>query len=152
MTQNANCRGEIQSTQESNLNCKSAPKYFQTVESGLKNVNIQSIPFRCRFYWCSLGNDPCLREPACFSYSYSWEEKLKLKKKLITGQFKELVVNSLKFKPKEDAYPAKNMKRPGWAKDNHFMSLHSGEAPESLGKERISLLLELQKKNQLEMQ
>lgn len=58
-------------------------------------------------------------------------------------------MNSLKFKPEEDAHPAKNVKKPGRAEDNHFTSLPNGDTPESLEKERISLLVELQKKNNL---
>lgn len=64
------------------------------------------------------------------------------------GTSAELTVNSLKSKSQEDAYPAKNVKRPRRAEVNHFPSLPSGETTHSLEQERISLLAELQKKKQ----
>lgn len=63
------------------------------------------------------------------------------------GTSAELTVNSLKSKSPEVAYPAKNLKRPRRAEVNHFPPLSSGETPESLEQERISLLAELQQRN-----
>lgn len=63
------------------------------------------------------------------------------------GTSAELTVNSLKSKSPEEAYPAKNLKRPRRAEVNHFPPLPSGETPESLEQERISLLAELQQRN-----
>lgn len=96
---------------------------------------------------------PCLREPGSFNESYGWKQRLKVKmanyRTLLKahGTSAELTVNSLKSKSQEEAYPAKNVKRPRRAEVNHFPSLPSGETPESLEQERISLLAELQKRN-----
>lgn len=59
----------------------------------------------------------------------------------------ELELNSLKSKRQEDAYPAKNVKRPRRSEVNHFPPLPTGETPKSLEEERISLLAEQKKKN-----
>ena len=56
-------------------------------------------------------------------------------------------MNYLKSMSQEEAYPAKNLKRPRQAEVNHFPSLPSEETPESLEQERISILAELQKRN-----
>ncbi|KAK0147510.1 hypothetical protein N1851_013018 [Merluccius polli] len=57
-----------------------------------------------------------------------------------------ITLNSLKSKPQEEAYTAKNLKRHRRAKVKHFPSLPSGDTPESLEQES-SLLAELQKRN-----
>uniref|UniRef100_A0A8B9K3T5 PB1 domain-containing protein n=1 Tax=Astyanax mexicanus TaxID=7994 RepID=A0A8B9K3T5_ASTMX len=96
---------------------------------------------------------PCLREPGSFNESYGWKQRLKVKmanyRTLLKarGTTAELTVNSLKSKSLEEAYPAKGLKRPRRAEVNHFPTLPSGETPESMEKERISLLTELQKRN-----
>ncbi|KAL6476470.1 hypothetical protein MHYP_G00149690 [Metynnis hypsauchen] len=96
---------------------------------------------------------PCLREPGSFNESYGWKQRLKIKMANYRTLLKahntsaELTVNSLKSKSQEEAYPAKCLKRPRRAEVNHFPSLPSGETPESLEQERISLLTELQKRN-----
>lgn len=96
---------------------------------------------------------PCLREPGSFNESYGWKQRLKVKmanyRTLLRahGTSAELTVNSLKSKSSEEAYPAKNLKRPRRAEVNHFPPLPSGETPESLEQERISLLAELQQRN-----
>ncbi|KAK0154779.1 hypothetical protein N1851_002912 [Merluccius polli] len=59
----------------------------------------------------------------------------------------KLTVNYLKSKSQEEAYTAKNLKRPRQAEVKHFPSLPSEETPESLEQERISILAELQKRN-----
>ncbi|XP_034554787.1 uncharacterized protein LOC117823669 [Notolabrus celidotus] len=96
---------------------------------------------------------PCLREPGSFNESYGWKQRLKVKmanyRTLLKahGTSPEVAVNSLKSKSKEEAYPAKNVKRPRRAEVNHFPSLPFGETEESLEQERISLLAELKKRN-----
>lgn len=96
---------------------------------------------------------PCLKEPGSFSESYGWKRRMKIKMANYRTQLKahgtsaELTVNSLKSKSQEDSYPAKNVKRPRRAEVNHFPSLPSGETTGSLEQERISLLAEVQKRN-----
>ena len=96
---------------------------------------------------------PCLREPGSFNESYGWKQRIKIKMGNYRTQLKahgtapELTVNSLKSKSREEAYPAKNLKRPRRAEVNHFPSLPSGETTETLEQERISLLGELQKRH-----
>ncbi|XP_018557035.1 uncharacterized protein LOC108900466 isoform X3 [Lates calcarifer] len=96
---------------------------------------------------------PCLKEPGSFNESYGWKCRMKIKMANYRTQLKahgtsaELTVNSLKSKSQEDSYPAKNLKRPRRAEVNHFPSLPSGETTGSLKQEKISLLAELQKRN-----
>lgn len=96
---------------------------------------------------------PCLREPGSFNESYGWKQRLKVKmanyRTLLRahGTSPEVTVNSFKTKSQEQAYPAKNLKRPRRAEVNHFPSLPFGETEESLELERISLLAELKKRN-----
>lgn len=96
---------------------------------------------------------PCLREPGSVNESYGWKCRMKIKMANYWTQLKahgtsaELTVNSLKSKSREDAYPAKNVKRPRRAEVNHFPSLPVGETTGSLEQERISILAELQKRN-----
>ncbi|KAM4595973.1 uncharacterized protein ACJ7VT_011444 [Polymixia lowei] len=96
---------------------------------------------------------PCLREPGSFNESYGWKHRIKIKMANYRTQLKahgtsaELTVNSLKSKSREEAYPAKKVKRPRRAEVNHFPSLPSGETTESMEQERVSLLGELQKRN-----
>lgn len=96
---------------------------------------------------------PCLKEPGSFNESYGWKCRLKMKMANYRTQLKahgtsaEVTVNSLKSKSQEDCHPAKNVKRPRRAEANHFPALPSGETRGSLEQERVSLLTELQKKN-----
>ena len=96
---------------------------------------------------------PCLKEPGSYNESYGWKCRMKMKMANYRTQLKahgtsaEVTVNSLKSKSQGDCYPAKNVKRPRRAEANHFPSLPSGETTGSLEQERVSLLTELQKKN-----
>ncbi|CAL8257329.1 unnamed protein product [Arctogadus glacialis] len=96
---------------------------------------------------------PCLKEPGSYNESYGWKRRMKMKMANYRTQLKahgtsaEVTVNSLKSKSQGDSYPAKNVKRPRRAEANHFPSLPSGETTGSLEQERVSLLTELQKKN-----
>lgn len=61
---------------------------------------------------------PCLREPGSLNEGYGWKQRLEVKmanyRTLLRthGTSAELTVNSLKSKSPEEAYPAKNLKRP----------------------------------------
>lgn len=85
---------------------------------------------------------PCLRKPGSFNESYGWKRRIKIKMGNYRTQLKahgtsaELTVNSLKPKSREEAYPAKNVKKPRRAEVKHFPSFPSGEATESLEQER----------------
>ncbi|KAM4616770.1 uncharacterized protein ACJ7VT_009564 [Polymixia lowei] len=67
---------------------------------------------------------PCLREPGSFNESYGWKHRIKIKMANYRTQLKahgtsaELTVNSLKSKSREEAYPAKKVKRPRRAEIN----------------------------------
>ncbi|XP_051780897.1 uncharacterized protein LOC127527169 [Erpetoichthys calabaricus] len=96
---------------------------------------------------------PCLRELGSFNESYGWKQRLKVKMAnywtllKAHGTSAEVTVITLKSKSQEEAHPAKNLKRPRRAEVNHFPSLPSGETPQSLEQKRISLMAELQKRN-----
>ncbi|XP_065822158.1 uncharacterized protein [Labrus bergylta] len=95
----------------------------------------------------------CLREPGSYNESYGWKQRLKVEMANYRTLLKahstsaELTVNSSKSKSREEAHPAKNLKRPRRAEVNHFPPLPSGETQESLEQERIFLLMENQKRN-----
>lgn len=97
---------------------------------------------------------PSLREAGSFNESYGWKCRIKVKMANYRTQLKahgtgsaELELNSLKSKSQEDAYPAKNVKRPRRSEVNHFPPLPTGETPKSMEEERVSLLAEQKKKN-----
>ncbi|XP_035986263.1 uncharacterized protein LOC118559847 [Fundulus heteroclitus] len=97
---------------------------------------------------------PCLRQPDSFNESYGW--KLKLKSKMCNyrtqlrshGLSSELMVNTLKSKSREDAapFPAKNVKKARRGETNYYPQ-PSGDSPENLEQERVSLLTEIKIRN-----
>lgn len=97
---------------------------------------------------------PCLKEPGCFNHSYGWKQRLKTKMynyrtylKSHSSSSDELTVNTMKRKSPMDAHPAKNIKKPRRAESNHYPSLPLNETPESMEQERIALLSEVKKRN-----
>ncbi len=59
----------------------------------------------------------------------------------------EYLVNSLKTKASDHAFPAKNVKRPKRGEANHIPSLPAGETSANLEIERLTLLKEVKKRN-----
>ncbi|XP_051788317.1 uncharacterized protein LOC114658022 isoform X2 [Erpetoichthys calabaricus] len=99
---------------------------------------------------------PFLKEPGSYNGCYGWKQRLKCKMGNYRTQLKlcgcaELTVNSLKTKADEDAYPAKNIKKPRRAEAYYYPALPSGQTKESLEKERTLLLQEMKKKNNEKM-
>ena len=97
---------------------------------------------------------PCMKEPGSFNRSHGWKQRLKTKMynyrtylKSYSSSSDELTVNSVKRKSLMDAHPAKNIKKPRRAESNHYPSLPFNETPESMEQERIVLLSEVKKKN-----
>ncbi|XP_037621965.1 uncharacterized protein LOC119486148 isoform X2 [Sebastes umbrosus] len=95
---------------------------------------------------------PCLSEPGSYSGCYGWKQRLKTKMGNYRTQLKgigcsELLANSLKSKAPEDALPAKKVKRPRRGEANHIPDIPTGETPEKLENERLTLLSEVKKRN-----
>ncbi|CAL8390980.1 unnamed protein product [Arctogadus glacialis] len=97
---------------------------------------------------------PCLRQSDSFNESYGWKIRLKSKMCNYRTQLKshglasELMVNTLKYKSREDLYPlpAKNNKKARRGEAN-FYPQTSIATPESLEQERTLLLTEVKKRN-----
>ncbi|XP_041664379.1 uncharacterized protein LOC121523526 [Cheilinus undulatus] len=95
---------------------------------------------------------PCLSEPGSYNGCYGWKQRLKTKMGNYRTQLRligcsELLANSLKSKAPGDALPAKNIKRPRRGEANHIPDLPTGETPDKLEDERLSLLSEVRKRN-----
>ncbi|KAK5883477.1 hypothetical protein CesoFtcFv8_019804 [Champsocephalus esox] len=100
---------------------------------------------------------PCLKEPGSFNHSYGWKQRLKTKMynyrtylKSHSSSSDELNVNTLKRKLLTDAHPAKNIKKPRRAESNHYPSLPFNETTESMEQERVALLSEVKKRNNVQ--
>ncbi|KAG1940152.1 sterile alpha motif domain-containing protein 3-like [Pimephales promelas] len=109
-------------------------------------------PKRCRLE--RSGRDTHTDTPGSFNHSYGWKQRLKTKMynyrtylKSHSSSSDELTVNTMKRKSPMDAHPAKNIKKPRRAESNHYPSLPLNETPESMEQERIALLSEVKKKN-----
>ncbi|KAJ8361311.1 hypothetical protein SKAU_G00178360 [Synaphobranchus kaupii] len=99
-----------------------------------------------------LKKHPCLSESGSYNGCYGWKQRLKTKMGNYRTQLKgiecsELLVNSLKSKAPEDALPAKKVKRPKRGEANHIPDIPTGETPDKLENERLSLLSEVKKRN-----
>ncbi|KAK2841292.1 hypothetical protein Q7C36_012871 [Tachysurus vachellii] len=97
---------------------------------------------------------PCLKEPGSFNGQYGWQQRTKYKMgnyraKLRGSQLScpELEVNSLKRKKTNEKSCLKGTKRPRKAEVNYLPPFPFGETEETLEKERVDLLKEIQKKN-----
>ncbi|XDV11159.1 hypothetical protein PO909_000172 [Leuciscus waleckii] len=97
---------------------------------------------------------PCLKEPGCFNHSYGWKQRLKTKMynyrtylKSHSSSSDELTVNTMKRKSPMDAHPAKNIKKPRRAESNHYPSLPLIPLFHQQEPERIALLFEVKKRN-----
>lgn len=95
---------------------------------------------------------PCLQMPGNFDGALGWAERFGTKMSNFRTYMKglgcsEFAVNSLKNKASDDAYPAKNIKRPKRGEANHMPSFPLGESAEQLEKERQALLKEVKKRN-----
>lgn len=95
---------------------------------------------------------PCLSEPGSYNGCYGWKQRLKTKMGNYRTQLKaigcsELLANSLKSKAPEDALPAKKVKRPRRGEANHIPDIPTGDTPEKLENERLSLLTEVKKRD-----
>ncbi|XP_052459822.1 uncharacterized protein LOC128018377 isoform X2 [Carassius gibelio] len=97
---------------------------------------------------------PCLKEPGSFNHSYGWKQRLKTKMynyrtylKSHSSSSDELSVNTVKRKSSMDSHPAKNIKKPRRAESNHYPSLPLNKTPELMEQERIALLSEVKKRN-----
>ncbi|KAF7642129.1 hypothetical protein LDENG_00264180 [Lucifuga dentata] len=95
---------------------------------------------------------PCLSEPGSYNGCNGWKQRLKTKMGNYRTKLKgigcsELLVNSLKSKPPEDALPAKKVKRPRRGEANHIPDIPIGETPDKLENERLSLISEVRKRN-----
>ncbi|KAI9541136.1 hypothetical protein NQZ68_033596 [Dissostichus eleginoides] len=108
---------------------------------------------------------PCLKEPGSFNHSYGWKQRLKTKMynyrtylKSHSSSSDELTVNTVKRKLPTDAvglkHPsvveAKNIKNPRRAESNHYPYLPFNETPESMEQERVALLSEVKKRNNVQ--
>ncbi|XP_078025314.1 uncharacterized protein LOC117251126 [Epinephelus lanceolatus] len=95
---------------------------------------------------------PCLSEPGSYNGCYGWKGRLKTKMGNYRTQLKgigcaELLANSLKSKAPEDALPAKKVKRPRRGEANHIPDIPTGETPDNLEDDRVTLLSEVRKRN-----
>lgn len=95
---------------------------------------------------------PCLSEPGSYNGCYGWKQRLKTKMGNYRTQLKrsgcaEFLANSLKSKALEDALPAKKVKRPRRGEANHIPDIPTGETPDNLENERLSLLSEVKRRN-----
>uniref|UniRef100_A0A3B4YDX4 PB1 domain-containing protein n=1 Tax=Seriola lalandi dorsalis TaxID=1841481 RepID=A0A3B4YDX4_SERLL len=95
---------------------------------------------------------PCLSEPGSYNGCYGWKQRLKTKMGNYRTQLKrsgcaEFLANSLKSKAPEDALPAKKLKRPRRGEANHIPDIPTGETPDNLENERLSLLSEVKRRN-----
>lgn len=97
---------------------------------------------------------PCLKEPGSFAGLYGWQRRIKYKMhnhraKLRTRKYAypEIEVNTLKRKLQIDATPAKNVKKAKKAEVNYLPPHPIGENQDTLEKERLELINEVQKKN-----
>lgn len=95
---------------------------------------------------------PCLRERGTRAGHEGWKQYLKTKvanfrTKLCKIGHPEVSVNSLKNKRKGQGKAAANIKKPRKAEVNFLPSLPSGETRESLEDERVALLTEVKKRN-----
>ncbi|XP_055040333.2 uncharacterized protein [Misgurnus anguillicaudatus] len=95
---------------------------------------------------------PCLKERGSVNGYSGWKTSLKYKlgnyrAKLRNIGCAEVIVNSLKHKPDGISSPAYQVKKPRKAEVNYCPSLPQGETPESLEAVRLTLLSEIQKKN-----
>jgi len=95
---------------------------------------------------------PCLAEKGSFNGCYGWTQRLKMKMGNLRTQLKglgcpEYLVNSLKTKASDHAFPAKNVKRPKRGEANHIPSLPAGETSANLEIERLALEKEVKKRN-----
>ncbi|CAI5682273.1 unnamed protein product [Oreochromis niloticus] len=95
---------------------------------------------------------PCLREQGSFNGCYGWKISLKYKMANVRTKLRglgcaEVLVNSLKNKAQDKSQAALNMKKPRRAEVNYCPQYPKGETTDSLEKERIALLSEVQKRN-----
>lgn len=92
---------------------------------------------------------PCLKEPGSFNGAYGWKQRLKYKMGNYRTQLKvlgcpELSINA---KSKDDTSAARKMKRARRAEANFYPTLPLGETSASLERERLDILMEMQKRN-----
>lgn len=95
---------------------------------------------------------PCLKEPGSYNGCYGWRQRLKYKMGNYRSKLRglgcpELDVNSLKKKRAHEKAPAKNIKKPRKAEVNFLPPHPQGETEESLERERVELLNEVQMRN-----
>lgn len=95
---------------------------------------------------------PCLREQGSFNGCYGWKISLKYKMANVRTKLRglgcaEVLVNSLKNKAQDKSQAALNVKKPRRAEVNYCPQYPKGETTDSLEKERIALLSEVQKRN-----
>ncbi|XP_051778517.1 uncharacterized protein LOC127526633 [Erpetoichthys calabaricus] len=95
---------------------------------------------------------PCLREQGSFNGCYGWKISLKYKMANLRTKLRglgcaEVMVNSLKNKAQDKSQAALNVKKPRRAEVNYCLQYPKGETTDSLEKERIALLSEIQKRN-----
>ncbi len=117
-----------------------------------KYKSYPSIANFCEVSEALIKKHPCLAEKGSFNGCYGWTQRLKMKMGNIRTQLKGLgcpenLVNSLKTKASDHAFPAKNVKRPKRGEANHIPSLPAGETSANLEIERLALLKEVKKRN-----
>uniref|UniRef100_A0A3Q1AU35 Uncharacterized protein n=1 Tax=Amphiprion ocellaris TaxID=80972 RepID=A0A3Q1AU35_AMPOC len=92
---------------------------------------------------------PCLKEPGSFNGAYGWKQRLKYKMGNYRTQLKvlgcpELSINA---KSKDNKSAARKMKRARRAEANFYPTLLLGETSDTLERERLDILMEMQKRN-----
>uniref|UniRef100_A0AAQ5Y9B3 C2H2-type domain-containing protein n=1 Tax=Amphiprion ocellaris TaxID=80972 RepID=A0AAQ5Y9B3_AMPOC len=92
---------------------------------------------------------PCLKEPGSFNGAYGWKQRLKYKMGNYRTQLKvlgcpELSINA---KSKDDKSAARKMKRARRAEANFYPTLPLGETSDTLERERLDILMEMQKRS-----
>lgn len=99
---------------------------------------------------------PCLKEPGSFAGLYGWQQRIKYKMHNYRAKLKsrkyaypEIEVNTLRRKHPADKGAAKNVKKPKKAEVNYLPPHPVGENQDTLEKERLELINEMKKKNNL---
>ncbi|XP_057196120.1 uncharacterized protein LOC130557969 isoform X3 [Triplophysa rosa] len=106
----------------------------------------------CEVSEALIKKHPCLAEKGSFNGCYGWTQRFKMKMGNLRTQLKglgcpEFLANSLKTKASDNAFPAKNVKRPKRGEANHIPSVPAGVSSENLETERLALLKEVKKRN-----
>lgn len=87
---------------------------------------------------------PCLKEPGCSNDAMVGNKSTKGGNYRTELKLQQCPERSLKSKATADDFPSKKVKRPKQAEANFYPSLPIGESTESLEKERLELLTQIQ--------